>query len=148
MIEKQPGVLYTTDNAEVERIIAMMRNTGIPVPDFDKSKTTLMPFVYYDKCFKLYLLMYCANDTEDSGYLAYHITNFMTENKFNFKPLENMGLDVDELVNAVLVQTKYVAAKVDFHFPIGLWITDDFIGLEVFPEHPAEMITNKKGSAN
>lgn len=147
MKELQKGIFITDDDKEVLSIIEMLKKQRVKVPEFDLTKDQLFPLVYYQNGFNLYIIIYYSKEG-DSGYSAFHLKNFLSENKFNVKIFESYGFDIMNLLLNILNQITGIMKKIDYPFSISTVFDEKFIGIIATLKHPIVEITNSDGHKN
>jgi len=148
MQELKTNVFVTDNDNEVLSLMDSLKKEGVKIPDFDLTKDNHFFFVSYKSGFNLHIISY-FNMPGDSGYTAFHVKNFLTENKFNlleFIPM--LRLDVSKVMTFLTQQTMGIAKKINYPFSISMVMDKDFIGLIATPTHPLTEILNKDGSKN
>ena len=147
MIEIKNKIIYQTDK-EVLQLILDLKKQGFKIPNFPNDKTSFIPIVYYRKSFELYFVGYLSKPG-DSGYVAFLIKNFLTENNFNLRELSKIsGCDESELASNILIQIRSICKQINYPFTVSLVIKPCGMGFLATPNHPLDEIMNTNGRNN
>ena len=134
MIQLKKNVWVENDDNKVLQLISQLRQRGAGIPEIDpKIKKDQYVFaVNYDTGFDLYIIAYLSK-INDSGYIAVHIKNFLTENRFNLNDFARFGFDIAAALASIYSQVMGIADKINYPFTIASVIDKNFIGLIAEP---------------
>ena len=146
MEAKEPKYMTVNDD-EALLLIQKLKKSGAKIPKIDLNRNSLLTMVSYKNGFNLCLITYHCEEG-DSGYTAFIIPNFLSENQFNFESLAQYGFNTTQVVWEINKQIEGILSQINYPFTIAMVFDKNFTGFMVTQTHLINEINNIDGYNN